>query len=58
MRLLRIITAVAYLSSLSQAQDRAYADDDYQDYGDYQYGQEDNLYADYAQRQELRAAGG
>jgi len=50
--------AVACLS-LAGAQSAGYADD-YQDYGDYQdgYGQEDNLYADYAKSQELKATQG
>jgi len=55
---LLLIMAVACLS-LAGAQSAGYADD-YQDYGDYQdgYGQEDNLYADYAKSQELKATQG
>ena len=54
MRLL-LLSVLAYLS-LAQHTDYP----DYQDYADYQddYQQEDNLYADYANNQALKAAGG
>jgi hypothetical protein len=42
------------VTSLSSAQ--GYAEDEYADYQDYagEYGQEDNLYYDYAQRQQSK----
>lgn len=48
-------------TSLVQGQGAEYSEyGDYQDYQEYadDYGQQDSLYADYAQRQQIKAAGG
>ena len=53
-QLLFVCTLLGF-SVLSRAQYDNYGDN-YQDYGDY-YGEQDNLYANYAERQEKKAVG-
>ena len=55
---LSLLTAAVCLAVSVEAQHGDYPDyQDYQDYANYQdgYGQEDNLYADYADRQAQKA---
>jgi hypothetical protein len=61
MKLLASLLVLLASTSLIEGQSGDYADyGDYQDYQEYadDYGQQDNLYADYAQRQQVKAAGG
>ena len=56
-----LASLLVLLASTVQGQGPEYSEygdyQDYQEYGD-EYGQQDSLYADYAQRQQVKAAGG
>lgn len=61
MKLLSPLFVLLASTSVVQGQGADYSEyGDYQDYQEYadDYGQQDNLYADYAQRQQVKAAGG
>jgi hypothetical protein len=54
------VTKALLLAILSMATPSSLAQDDYQDYQDYanDYANQDNLYTDYAQKQQEKAVGG
>lgn len=61
MKFLASLLVLLASTSIVQAQGAEYSEyGDYQDYQEYadDYGQQDNLYADYAQRQQVKATGG